>query len=105
MPPPSLIGPAQGIGRAIALRLAEDGFDVAVNDVSSKSENLDILVEEIQKKGRASSKHIADVSQDQEVQALVEEVVKNHGSLDVVSISHLLIDVLTTSRWLRMLEF
>ncbi|KAJ7850631.1 hypothetical protein B0H14DRAFT_2355611 [Mycena olivaceomarginata] len=85
MPPSlSLIGPAQGIGRAIALRLAEDGFDVAVNDVSSKSENLDTLVEEIQKKGRASSKHIADVSQDQQVQALVEEVVKNHGSLDVM---------------------
>ncbi|KAJ7312992.1 hypothetical protein DFH08DRAFT_1042417 [Mycena albidolilacea] len=77
-------GAAQGIGRAIALRLAEDGFDVAVNDVSSKSENLDTLVEEIQKKGRASSKHIADVSQDQQVQTLVEEVVKNHGSLDVM---------------------
>jgi NAD(P)-dependent dehydrogenase (short-subunit alcohol dehydrogenase family) len=82
----SLIGLAQGIGRAIALRLAEDGFDVAVNDVSSKSENLDTLVEEIQKKGRASSKHIADVSQDQQIQTLVEEVVKKHGSLDVVSI-------------------
>ncbi|KAJ7312994.1 NAD-binding protein [Mycena albidolilacea] len=77
-------GAAQGIGRAIALRLAEDGFDVAVNDVSSKSENLDTLVEEIQNKGRASSKHIADVSQDQQVQTLVEEVVKNHGSLDVM---------------------
>jgi NAD(P)-dependent dehydrogenase (short-subunit alcohol dehydrogenase family) len=59
---------------------------VAVNDVSSKSENLDTLVEEIQKKGRASSKHIADVSQDQQVQTFVEEVVKNHGSLDIVSI-------------------
>jgi NAD(P)-dependent dehydrogenase (short-subunit alcohol dehydrogenase family) len=82
----SLIGAAQGIGKAISLRLAEDGFDVAVNDVSSKSEHLDTLVEEIQKKGRASSKHIADVSQDQQVQTLVEEVVKNHGSLDVVSI-------------------
>ncbi|KAJ7850632.1 acetoin reductase family protein [Mycena olivaceomarginata] len=77
-------GAAQGIGRAVALRLAEDGFDVAVNDVSSKSENLDTLVEEIQKKGRASSKHIADVSQDQQVQTFVEEVVKNHGSLDVM---------------------
>ncbi|KAF7328686.1 Acetoin reductase family [Mycena sanguinolenta] len=48
-------GAAQGIGKAVALRLAEDGFDVAVNDVSSKSENLDELVEEIKKKGRGSS--------------------------------------------------
>jgi NAD(P)-dependent dehydrogenase (short-subunit alcohol dehydrogenase family) len=85
--------------------LAEDGFDVAVNDVSSKSEHLDTLVEEIQKKGRASSKHIADVSQDQQVQTLVEEVVKNHGSLDVVSTFRSGIRIPTTGRWLRMLEF
>ncbi|KAJ6482557.1 hypothetical protein C8R45DRAFT_1054081 [Mycena sanguinolenta] len=77
-------GAAQGIGRAVALRLAEDGFDVAVNDVPSKSESLDELVEEIKKKGRGSSKCIADVSQDEEVKAMIEQVVKQHGSLDVM---------------------
>ncbi|KAF7377430.1 hypothetical protein MSAN_00164700 [Mycena sanguinolenta] len=56
---------------------------VAVNDVSSKSENLDELVEEI-KKGRGSSKCTADVSQDEEVRAMIEQVVKQHGSLDVM---------------------
>ncbi|KAJ6551119.1 acetoin reductase family protein [Mycena capillaripes] len=77
-------GAAQGIGRGIALRLAEDGFDIAVNDVSSNSEKLETLIDEIQKKGRISSKHIADVSQDEEVKTMVEEVVKQHEGLDVM---------------------
>ncbi|KAJ7040933.1 hypothetical protein C8F04DRAFT_185498 [Mycena alexandri] len=77
-------GAAQGIGRAIALRLAEDGFDVAVNDIASNSENLDTLVDEIQKKGRTSSKCIADVSQEEAVKDMVEQVVKDHGGLDVM---------------------
>ena len=77
---------AQGIGRSIALRLADDGFDVAVNDISSNSEKLDVLVDEIQKKGRASSKYVADVSQDKQVKGMVEQVVERHGSLDVVGV-------------------
>ncbi|KAF8176334.1 hypothetical protein K438DRAFT_1908696 [Mycena galopus ATCC 62051] len=77
-------GAAQGIGRSIALRLAEDGFDVAVNDISGSSEKLKTLVDEIQNKGRASSSHVADVSQDEEVKAMVERVVSQHGSLDVM---------------------
>ncbi|KAF8176346.1 NAD-binding protein [Mycena galopus ATCC 62051] len=77
-------GAAQGIGRSIALRLAEDGFDVAVNDLESKSQDLDNLIKEIQQKGRKSSKHIADVSQEESVKGMVEEVVKEHGGLDVM---------------------
>ncbi|KAH8993156.1 hypothetical protein EDB92DRAFT_1796662 [Lactarius akahatsu] len=44
-------GTARGIGRTIALRLAEDGFDVAVNDVSGTPE-LYVLVKEIESKVR-----------------------------------------------------
>ncbi|KAJ7779158.1 hypothetical protein B0H16DRAFT_807016 [Mycena metata] len=78
-------GAAQGLGRAISLRLAEDGFDVAVNDVVSNSGTLETLVKEIQAKGRSSSKHIADVSQEEAVKEMVEEVVKIHGGLDMVA--------------------
>ncbi|KAF7328665.1 NAD-binding protein [Mycena sanguinolenta] len=77
-------GAAQGIGRSIALRLADDGFDVAVNDISNNSEKLDALVNEIQEKGRASSKYVADVSQDEQVKTMVDDVVARHGSLDVM---------------------
>ncbi|KAJ7267123.1 NAD-binding protein [Mycena rebaudengoi] len=77
-------GAAQGIGRGIALRLADDGFDVAVNDVSSNAGKLDQLVGEIKAKGRASSKHIADVSVDEQVREMVEQVVEQLGGLDVM---------------------
>ncbi|KAJ7157999.1 short chain oxidoreductase [Mycena crocata] len=77
-------GAAQGLGRAIALQLAEDGFDVAVNDVSGNSENLETLVDEIRKKGRGCSKCVADVSNEDQVVAMVELVVKEHGGLDVM---------------------
>ncbi|KAJ7182879.1 NAD(P)-binding protein [Mycena crocata] len=77
-------GAAQGIGRAVALRLAKDGFDVAVNDVSINSEKLETLVDEIKKKGRASSKYVADVSQEEQVKKMVELVVAEHGGLDIV---------------------
>ncbi|KAJ7621469.1 NAD-binding protein [Roridomyces roridus] len=76
-------GAAQGIGRAIALRLADDGFDVAVNDISASAE-LQNLVKEIQQRGRASSIHTADVSQDAQVKEMIEAVVRKHGSLDVM---------------------
>ncbi|KAJ6482549.1 NAD-binding protein [Mycena sanguinolenta] len=79
-----ITGAAQGIGRGIALRLAEDGFDVVVNDVSGNSDNLKTLADEIQKKGRASSHYIADVSQEEQVKAMVEHAVEQHGSLGVM---------------------
>ncbi|KAJ7622598.1 hypothetical protein DFH06DRAFT_1447569 [Mycena polygramma] len=75
-------GAARGIiGKAIALRLAEDGFDIAVNDVSANSEELARLMDEIIAKGTASSAH---VSLDDEVCGMIETVVKNYGSLDVM---------------------
>ncbi|KAJ6606867.1 NAD-binding protein [Mycena sp. CBHHK59/15] len=77
-------GAGQGIGKAIALRLADDGYDVAVNDISRNDQNLDKVVAEIQAKGRSSSKHIADVSQEDEVRGMVERVVEKHGGLDVM---------------------
>ncbi|KAJ7133590.1 hypothetical protein C8R44DRAFT_528576, partial [Mycena epipterygia] len=57
-----------------------DGFDVAGNDIAVHSDKLDALVNEIQEKGRASSKHIADVSREDQV----ELVVQQHGGLDVM---------------------
>ncbi|KAH0578857.1 hypothetical protein H2248_003049 [Termitomyces sp. 'cryptogamus'] len=75
-------GAARGIGRAIALRLADDGFDVAVNDISAT--DLEALVEEIKSKQRKSSFYVADVSIEEQVKNLIRNVVECHGSLDVM---------------------
>jgi NAD(P)-dependent dehydrogenase (short-subunit alcohol dehydrogenase family) len=77
---------AQGIGRSIALRLADEGFDVAVNDISANQTKLEALVDEIRAKGRASSQHVADVSQEEQVKVLFKQAAEHHAGLDVVSL-------------------
>lgn len=79
-------GAAQGIGRAVALRLASDGFDVAVNDIAPSRGKLESVVGEITKKGRNGHLVVADVSKEVEVEAMVKEVVDALGSLDVVRV-------------------
>ena len=76
-------GAARGIGRAIALRLARDSLDVAVNDKSS-SQELNGLVREIESKGRRSVAVPADISLEQDVEKTIRKVVQDLGSLDVV---------------------
>lgn len=68
-------GAGQGIGRAIALRLADEGLDVAVNDIQTNSERTQEVVAEILKKGRKSLAVFADVSRETEVQTMVDKVV------------------------------
>jgi NAD(P)-dependent dehydrogenase (short-subunit alcohol dehydrogenase family) len=79
-------GSAQGIGKEIALRLADDGFDIAINDIPSKKDNLASLAEEIRGKGRKVFEAVADVSVDDQVKGMVENTVKELGGLDVVSL-------------------
>ncbi|KAF7313936.1 NAD-binding protein [Mycena chlorophos] len=102
-------GAAQGIGRAIALRLANDGFDLGLNDIPSNAQKLESLVEEIKAKGRAVSVHIADVSNEEQVQAMIAGVVEQQKSLDVMvanagicKYAHVL--ETTTEDWNRIME-
>ncbi|KAF8877168.1 NAD-P-binding protein [Infundibulicybe gibba] len=75
-------GAAKGIGRAIALRLASDGFDVAVNDLPSEKEGLESLAAEITQRGRKAMVMIGDVSEEKDVKALVENTVETLGDLN-----------------------
>jgi meso-butanediol dehydrogenase / (S,S)-butanediol dehydrogenase / diacetyl reductase len=77
-------GAARGIGRAIALRLADDGLDVAINDLTDEPE-LDAVRQEIEAKGRRSLTVPADVSLEPNVVRIIGEVVEKLGSLDVVN--------------------
>ncbi|KAF8152773.1 NAD-binding protein [Mycena galopus ATCC 62051] len=77
-------GAAQGIGRAIALQLAADGFDVALNDIPSKGPQLDAVKEEVIKVGRRAAVFPADISLDAEVKNMVAGAVKAFGGLDVM---------------------
>ena len=79
-------GAAQGIGKAIALRLFRDGFSVVLSDLESKGEMMEQIVEEVEKKeGNKMEVIPCNVSKESEVQKLVEKTVKRLGRLDCVS--------------------
>ena len=79
-----ITGSARGIGAAIALRLAKDGFDIALNDISEKSfENNDIM-EQIRANGVKCEKFIADVSNSTQVEIMVKSIKELFGSIVVL---------------------
>lgn len=77
-------GASQGIGRAIALRLATDGFDVALNDIPSHEAMLKITAEEVATRGRRVHCVLADVSSEKQVETMFSDVVRALGGLDVM---------------------
>jgi len=79
-----ITGSAQGLGCSIALRLARDGFDIALSDVSSKRDQLRAVADNIEKIGRRTLVVPADVTVDREVKEMVQDVVKELGGLDIL---------------------
>ncbi|WP_206244616.1 SDR family NAD(P)-dependent oxidoreductase [Novosphingobium terrae] len=77
-------GSARGIGKAVALRLAEDGHDIALNDIAANSDQLEETAGEIRAKGVKVTTAIADVSVEAEVKAMVDKVATDLGALNVM---------------------
>jgi len=76
-------GAARGIGRAIALTFGSEGANVVVNYSKSK-ERAEEVVNEIIKLGRKAIAVKADVSNKEEVDRMVEIVIKEFGKIDVL---------------------
>lgn len=77
-------GASRGIGRAIAIGLAERGFDLVVNDIARQSEALATLAREIEALGRRAIALHADVSSKAEVKAMVAQAIAEAGHVDAV---------------------
>jgi 3-oxoacyl-[acyl-carrier protein] reductase len=75
-------GAAQGIGRAIALGLAEVGADVAGGDV--KLEQLQAVAKEIEALGRKGLALPLDVSRPDSVKEAVEKTLAAFGKIDIL---------------------
>jgi len=75
-------GAGQGIGRAIALRLAEDGAHVAIVDVNA--DKMQTVADEVRKIGRKATTFKADVTERDEVHAAVDHAEKQLGGFDVI---------------------
>ncbi|HEV2640980.1 MAG TPA: glucose 1-dehydrogenase [Actinocrinis sp.] len=75
-------GAAQGIGAAVALRLAAEGAAVAVVDLTA--ERAQAAADEIGKNGGRAAAFGADVSKTDEVQAVVAAAVAEFGRIDIL---------------------
>lgn len=99
-------GSASGIGAATVRRLAADGMTVAVHSRSSRAEGEALAAE------LGGSYHQADLADDAAAEALVPEVVAEHGRLDVLvnnagiswPVPHADLDGLTASDWRQLLD-
>jgi 3-oxoacyl-[acyl-carrier protein] reductase len=74
-------GSGQGIGRAIALKLAEAGATVVVN---SRSEAAHSVAEEIKTMNRQGMAILGDVSSTADVTRLVEQTISTYGKVDIL---------------------
>lgn len=75
-------GAGQGIGRAIALRLARDGADIAITDLNE--ETMRGVADEVRSAGRKATVFRADISQRDEVYAAVDHAEKELGGFDII---------------------
>lgn len=75
-------GASRGIGKAIALRLAADGFHVALS--ARNAEALEALAGEIQAAGGSAEARPCDMGDAAAVKALVEDLAKEAGGLAVL---------------------
>ncbi|OQU93642.1 hypothetical protein CLAIMM_00124 [Cladophialophora immunda] len=84
MPVAIVTGSSRGIGRGIVKRLADDGFDVVVNDIEANKAGVDEVVGEIQAKGQRAYGILADVSSKEQVETMISETVQKFGELNVM---------------------
>lgn len=76
-------GSAKRLGRAVALRLAEEGADVVIHYRSSGSD-AQTAVAEIDKAGRRGHAIAADLSSVADIKRLFDEAAKQFGRLDIL---------------------
>jgi len=75
-------GAGQGIGRAIALRLANDGHDIALVDLAE--DKIGGVADEVRRTGSKATTFVADVSDRDQVFAAVDHAHSALGGFDVI---------------------
>ena len=103
-------GSATGVGRACILQLARDGYDVVVN-YSRSEPDAQKTATDAESIGVKVLLVRCDVSDDQQVRSMIDEVESTFGRLDVLVnnaattsfIEHRELDALTEEMWDRML--
>jgi 3-oxoacyl-[acyl-carrier protein] reductase len=75
-------GASRGIGKAIALRLAQDGAKLAINNLDI--ETAETVAAEIKALGGMALAVAGDVSSTDEVKNMMETIISTYGSIDIL---------------------
>ena len=78
-----ITGGTRGIGKAIAIKLSKEGYDIAIN-YRKESEELNNLKDEIEKNNVKCELVQGDVANFEDTERFVKEVVEKLGSIDVL---------------------
>jgi NAD(P)-dependent dehydrogenase (short-subunit alcohol dehydrogenase family) len=76
-------GGSRGIGRAICVRLAHDGADIAIN-YANNAEAANEVAEEVRALGRRAEVYQADVASADAVNAMAEQAISDFGQISIV---------------------
>lgn len=76
-------GASTGIGKAISLKLAKDGYHVVVNYIGPQ-EDADAVVEQITNDGGSASSIMCDVTNYDAVEEMMKATIKEFGGIDLL---------------------
>ncbi|MCF7875746.1 3-oxoacyl-ACP reductase FabG [Candidatus Bipolaricaulota bacterium] len=101
-------GSSRGIGRATAIRLAQDGFNITVN-YSQDEEGAEKTVRSVRDHGGEAFAVQADVSEQNNVERMVERTLEEYGELGVLVNNagfshHATLDELEDEDWQKALD-
>lgn len=78
-----ITGSARGIGKAIALELANHGAKIVINDILSRNE-IDKTLEEVRKSSNQAIGIRADITIFDKVESMVKEIINKFGKIDIL---------------------
>lgn len=79
-----ITGSSRGIGAAIALRLAKDGCNIALNDLNESMFENNSIADDIRALGVEAEIFCADVSKYDQCEAMVKAVKERFGTIDIL---------------------
>ena len=105
-----ITGAGRGLGKAFALRFADEGAKLLLPDISL--ERVQSTVEEIKAKGGEAVAMETDISEDKDTQKMAEEVMRLYGKVDILlnnaamyyGVGRREWDAWTVADWDRMFE-
>jgi 3-oxoacyl-[acyl-carrier protein] reductase len=102
-----ITGSGGGIGRGIALKLAERGAMTVINDIAE--EKIKETIEAVEKEGRKATGFTADVSNKAQVDTLFKTVFEKYGRVDILVnnagiADDAMIEDMSESQWDRVMD-